>query len=150
MNVYVKYGSTAFDPAIFKPIENEVCFSKPRGGMWSSRIDAKNGWRQWCIDEDFRYYDDNDCFRFKLKDNASVLYLTNANQLSDLPHIESSNRYLRGTHYLDFEKLQKLGFDAIEVTMTNGLYMALYGWDVDSILIMNPDIVVPIKEAILV
>ena len=41
---------------------------------------------------------------------------------------------------LDFEKLSK-DYDAIEVIDIGKFYWALYGWDCNSILIMNPDIV---------
>ena len=41
---------------------------------------------------------------------------------------------------LDFEELKK-EYDAIEVIISDGLYYALYGWDCDSILILNKDIV---------
>lgn len=41
----------------------------------------------------------------------------------------------------DFEKMLADGIDAVEIEIDE-LYYALYGWDCDSILIMNPDIVV--------
>jgi len=43
---------------------------------------------------------------------------------------------------LDFEKLAGI-YDAIDVSISNDpeLHFALYGWDCDSILIMNPDII---------
>lgn len=52
----------------------------------------------------------------------------------------------------DFEKAYYLGIDAIELHLSedespdgmNGLYWLLYGWDCDSILILNPKIVIPI------
>ena len=46
-------------------------------------------------------------------------------------------------NWLDFEKLQER-YDAIEVYIDN-LYWDLYGWDCDSILILNKEIV---KEVI--
>ncbi|MFR3519297.1 MAG: hypothetical protein ACLTT4_12785 [Coprobacillus cateniformis] len=46
---------------------------------------------------------------------------------------------------LDFEELKRQ-YDAIEVNISNdyGLYWKLYGWDCDSILVMNSDVVVEI------
>ena len=43
---------------------------------------------------------------------------------------------------LDFEKLSHK-YDAIEVNISSDdeLYYKLYGWDCDSILVMNPDVV---------
>ena len=47
---------------------------------------------------------------------------------------------------LDFEKLAQ-EYDAIEVLISGdpGLYYELYGWDCDSILIMNPEIIIEEK-----
>ena len=44
----------------------------------------------------------------------------------------------------DFEAILRQGYDAMEIHISEcpSLYSAMYGWDVDSILIMNPDIVV--------
>lgn len=51
---------------------------------------------------------------------------------------------------LDFETLESSGVDAVEVNLSadRNLYYELYGWDCDSILIINPEIIVPIKEEI--
>lgn len=47
----------------------------------------------------------------------------------------------------DFEKIKDMGIDAIQYNLSNdttkdyfqGLYYSLYGWDCDSILILNKD-----------
>lgn len=57
-----------------------------------------------------------------------------------------------GFMYIDFEALMK-DYDAIEVHLSeessckysDSLYWKMYTWDCDSILIMNPDIVVPVS-----
>ena len=45
--------------------------------------------------------------------------------------------------FLDFEKLSK-SYDVIEVNISadRDLYWELYGWDCDSILVMNPSVIV--------
>ena len=83
--IYVHYGHKKFCKEMCEPIENIQLFTKPKGGFWASRIDAKFGWKDWCIDEEFRDIDENDAFRFKLKDDAKVLYINNTNILSTLP-----------------------------------------------------------------
>ena len=49
--------------------------------------------------------------------------------------------------FLDFEKLSK-EYDAIEVNISEcrDLYYSLCGWDCDSILIMNSDIIEEVKQ----
>ena len=54
----------------------------------------------------------------------------------------------------DFEEIMSLGYDAIDYRLSDevgafafdSLYWCLYGWDCDSILILNKDIVIPITE----
>lgn len=143
--IYVHYGHKKFCKEICKPIENIQLFTKPKGGFWASRIDAKFGWKDWCIGQEFRDIDENDAFRFKLKDNTKVLYINNTDILSTLPkaYIKDTNIFI----FLDFEKLSK-EYDAIEVNISEcrDLYYSLCGWDCDSILIMNPDIIEEIKQ----
>ena len=79
-----------------------------------------------------------------------MLFIDDVKQLDDLPKAENPaifenfNLFV----YLDFEKLSQ-EYDAIEITLSEekshkgefwgGLYDKLYGWDCDSICIMNPD-----------
>lgn len=45
---------------------------------------------------------------------------------------------------LDFEKMAKAGFDGMEISISKypQLYWFLYGWDVDSICIWNPKVII--------
>lgn len=142
--VYVHYGNDKFhDP---RPIRNyEYYFTKPHGGFWASRKYGESTWKDWCFKEDFRVYSFDRSIEFTLKDGARVLELSDVNQLDNLP-ILSKEKYggRCPTYDLNFEELVKQ-YDAIEVTNITNLYWALYGWDCNSILIMNPDIV-EVKE----
>ena len=53
--------------------------------------------------------------------------------------------YKRNTPSKDCLKLAEI-YDAVEVSISNDfdLYYQLYGWDCESIVIMNPDIVVEV------
>lgn len=142
MSVYVHYGDKNFDKNKFDEIKNRM-FVKPFGGLWASRMTATFCWKKWCESQRFRLdkYNENNCFEFKLKENAKVLVITESEQLKNLPqqNIEGlSNIFV----CLDFEKLAEQ-YDAIEVLISEDYRLDddLYGWDCDSILIMNKDVV---------
>lgn len=145
--IYVHDGHSNFDINLFKHISCRENFNKPLGGLWASPVDSPYTWEQWCLDNNFNYtigedkYFQGEQFRFKLKDNARLLSITSAKQLDELPQIKNdltSNIY----KILDFKQLEK-EYDAIEVliSMDHQLYWDLYGWDVDSIVVMNPDVI---------
>ena len=139
---YIHYGTTEFSKDKFKEIKNERLFTKPIGGLWASRVDSEYGWKNWIEDEHFRteVYREDNYFKFKLKDEANVLVIDNAKQILDLP--KQKNEFNFSFVCLDFEKLAK-EYDAIEVLISQDgkLYWDLYGWDCDSILIMNKEMV---------
>ena len=151
--IYIHYGHKNFDRDLFTEIKNRDYFVKPHGGLWASRINAEYGWKQLVTDNEFftgKYRDDN-CFKFKLKDGARLLVITNDDQLDTLPQQHTPHSNLVFTTCLDFEKLKE-EYDAIEVLIyedkseiqdnfVDGLYNKLYGWDCDSILVMNKDVI---------
>lgn len=148
MTKYIHYGSTSFQPDKFQPIKNnEWGGTKPIGGMWASPIDAECGWKQWCTSEEF-WLDKLDAnFEFSLSDDARVFHIKSVKDLKKLP--EWKGLFDSTWYCIDFEKAMKQ-YDAIELHLSdeikddylNSLYFRLYGWDCDSILIMNPDIIV--------
>lgn len=138
--IYIHYGHKYFDPDIFVEIEN-VCWNKPIGGLWAYDINAKYGWKNWCKDEDYCECKEENSFRFKLKANSKLLTIKSHNDLCSLP-IEPNvpKEYCNKFLCIDFEKLKKK-YDAIEVLMSEDhrLYRDLYGWDCDSILVLNKE-----------
>lgn len=137
--IYIHYGHATFDPNIFKPIQNKQCWVKPKGGLWASPIDAKLGWKDWCEREEFRECIEENSFRFTLPE-ANIFIIDSVEKLKDLPTISDSIGISIST-LIDFEKCIALGYDAIELNLSADyrLYWDLYGWDCDSILVMNPD-----------
>ena len=142
---YIHYGFTEFDKSQFQPISNAPPFPKPNGGLWASPVDAPYGWAAWCKDENFGDCDPENSFTFALTENARVLTLRRKEDLDDLPKLHKMI-FQPIWVCLDFEALKASGWDAVEVDMSGGgnaLYHPLYGWDCDSIVILNPDIIVP-------
>lgn len=151
MKTYIHYGHTAFIPEQFDPIKNWYGMTKPRGGFWASPKDAENGWKDWCEAESFRKCEESNSFSFTLRDDSNVLIITNTEQVRCIPQ-QNDERFSMPKLWtaLDFETLESSGVDAVEVNLSAdwNLYYELYGWDCDSILIMNPEIIVPAKEEI--
>ena len=140
MKEYIHFGHDHFYREKFQEIKNELYFCKPKGGLWASPIDAKYGWKDWCEAENFRECSQDNSFAFALKDGAKVYHIRSVSDVKDMPQVNTGI----SVYYIpDFEKMLADGWDAIELHMSEcgALYWALYGWDCDCILVLNPGIV---------
>lgn len=137
---YIHYGSSKFDINKFNHINYKDVFPirtiKPYGGLWASPVDSSWNWYDWCICNDFNLKALNEYFKFELKNDAKVLYV---NSIDDIKKYYI-NTY--GHNYIDFEYILFDHYDAMEVTMNSETYHALYGWDVDSLVVFNPDCII--------
>lgn len=140
---YIHYGHKRFDRRLFVPIMNDGCLTKPYGGFWASPVDAKFGWKDWNDDSKFVDCAADNSFTFALSPDANVLVIDNADKLSTLPQMPYDGRGGLPWVSLDFEAIRDSGVDVIEYVLSSDgrLYFAMYGWDCDSILVMNPDII---------
>ena len=144
--VYVHYGDCSFNKEKFKPIQNRKFWTKPIGGLWGSPLDTDWGWKDWCLDENFRVDRLKDSFKFTLMNSARMLSITSPEDFDPLPKLEGSDVF-KSMVCLDFEELCK-NYDAIEVAFGGDLdFETLLGWDCDSILVFNPDVVREIISA---
>ena len=87
-------------------------------------------------------------FLFKLKDEAKILRITKAEQLHNLPLNNSVSKVFKSIFIaLDFEEIKK-EYDAIEVLISEDdqLYWDLYGWDCDSLLVLNKAVIKEMNE----
>lgn len=144
MKKYIHYGHKHFDRRRFEPIRNDGYFGvKPDGGFWASPIDAEYGWRDWNEESKFVDCSKKNSFTFSLAPTANVLVIDNKDKLCELPQ-RPSDGVEPPWFALDFEAIKNSGVDVIEYVLSSDprLYWALYGWDCDSILVMNPDVVV--------
>lgn len=155
--VYRHWGSSKFDIELFDPIKNRYLSNKPFGGLWSSPTkDVDMSWERWSIVNEFRLDKLEEHFDFTIKDNARVLVIKDIKDLDKLPRLKDKNNFIVNTDSMnsniDFEELTK-NYDAIMVWIYrsddqdglvrtfDGIYYRLYGWDVDTLLVLNPDIV---------
>ena len=132
------YSESDYSKAKFNPISDIPFRNKPGGGLWTSPVDSEHSWVDWCESVNFRacdkYYD--------VDFYGKLLTIDNERDLDLLPWIEHEGR-----HFVSFQALCALGFtyDAIHLTakgeretrFSNPL--SLYGWDCETVLILNPN-----------
>lgn len=79
-------------------------------------------------------------FVFSLSERANAVRIHTLSDLDKLPQRKLENH--ADMVAIDFEKCVEQGIDAIELcTLGNGLYWALYGWDCESIIVLNKDVI---------
>jgi hypothetical protein len=137
----IHFGSPAYLPQTVKPIVNDN-WVKPKGGLWTSPIDSNWGWKDWCKSEEFRECKEDNAFILRFKNDAKILVIDGLNDLLKLPmcFIEI------GSYKKEFPNFELLAtqYDAIWLTEKglNETHMSqpinLYGWDCESVLILNP------------
>lgn len=145
---FIHYGHDKFDKNLFIPIIN-VDFVKPVGGLWASPINSRCSWKDWCVSKDFHLPSLNRSFRFKLKNGSRIFVIGDKKSLYFLPIYKDS--YVLGSIYnlsLDFELISK-SYDALWLTdkgkkaTDNPMeYLNLCGWDCESLLVLNPNIII--------
>lgn len=138
----VTYGKgNFFDKSKFQPIKNAPYWNKPSGGLWASPINVKYSWKNWCNIEKFG--DLTTSFEFTITGN--ILKIENSNILNQLSLIsEGIDDYhivlmsdLYNSQLIDFEAVVKSGIDAIWLTEDAIRHKEFYGWDCESVLILN-------------
>lgn len=141
---YIHYGHKKFDRSLFTQPQNRRAFMKPIGGMWASPTDAPFGWKQWCEENHFRECSEDCSFAFTLTESANVCHIRSVSDARLLPQMSKDDLCLEWWVYPDFEELMRRGIDAVELHLSEDwkLYDTLYGWDCDSIVILNPEVIV--------
>ena len=156
--IYRHYGHSKFDKSLFCPISNREFSNKPHGGLWSCPTkDVDVDWKTWSEGNDFSLDRLKEHFDFKIKDSAKILEIKDIKDLDKLPRIRNERirtllEFDRMNSDIDFEELAK-NYDGImvwmyrstdisyETKLFDGMYYRLYGWDVDTLVVFNPDII---------
>lgn len=133
----------------FESITN-IGFIKPNGGLWlapyNKNNEYKSEWHNFLVNEMYIDIKSMKGTIVRIKENAKILVI---DSLDDLKKIfEKYELYLDIPtlfRVLDFEKLSK-DYDAILLTekgqwLTRLSQPNLYGWDIESMLVMNFDII---------
>ena len=156
--VYIHYGSSEYDIArlwyaVLHKRHQYDRFGKPHG-LWASPEKSDLSWKDWCEDNDFCVEKLEKSFKFKLSPNAKILNIYRLKDAYRYIIIEEekfiSNPDLSYTRQkLDLTEIYH-HYDGIEVIMSNDYNNlhnneVFYTWDVDSICVWSPDVIIPVK-----
>jgi hypothetical protein len=147
----IHYGCVKFDKTLFKPIQNRYAINKPTGGFWTSPKNSDRGWKNWCDDANFGECLQVKCTTVTLSANAKILKIDSLLDLINIPYTKTDKYVIFNETVLDYETIA-LHYDAIWLT-AKGLSethlstpMDLYGWDCETVLVMNPDCILTRNE----
>lgn len=138
----IHYGSNQFNIELINQIKNDN-WVKPKGGLWTSPVNSEWGWENWCKSEQFRDCNEKISFKLKLNNDAKIYIIDCFDDLVSAPKITFNLGENYQKQYIDFEELAK-EYDAIWLTIKglNQTHLSypldFYGWDCETILIMNP------------
>lgn len=150
--IFIHYGADHFDKDKFNYVKNAgiggiCCKPYPHTCLWASPIDDQDGWHDWCETNWFHLDRLNKSFKFKLKEKSRVLKVVTLDDLTNFLNKYCDQDEWRSIR-VDFESIAQF-YDALFVKIytedcedfQQQAYWQLYGWDVDSLLIFNPDII---------
>ena len=153
--LYIHYGSNQLIKDKVTEMKREagsnMYINKPDFGLWGSPVDCEFGWKEWCESEDFRTDTLDRYFVFKVKDGDKIFTVRKNDDVSDYlytPHLFTL-KYMFPPKYIDFDKIMK-EYDGMELIHGDN-YMDLhygyfYSWDVDSIVVWNPDVIEVVRK----
>jgi hypothetical protein len=168
--IYVHYGNDHFEKReVDLSIKGFV--TKPlKAAIWGSPENAEFSWRDWSEGEHWNLGALEKSFRFKLKGDSKILFIRSKKDIDELDESLKTNTSAIEKHYsgltsvsslimsmlgsitpekyntIDFAKLRENGIDAVEIEYNGYTRDAFYGWDCDSICVLNPDAVEEVKE----
>lgn len=140
----IHHGHDKFKSECFNPIRNRSHWNKPSGGLWTSPIASTDGWLNWCEDNHFSTGDNSKSFVLEL--NNPKIFTINSPYIDDKYLVEGDKPILDFMKYLNYEMIVDEGYDVIHLT-TSALYdgasimSPFYGWDCETILILNLNII---------
>lgn len=151
---FVHYGCTKFEIGRFDPIsysERNPWGMKPMGGFWASPEGERFcTWKHWCEKEAFhRRCEESNSYRFHLRKGSRVFVVDSKetfDNLVEICEIPDNPALWDPRPRMDYTKLEKLGYKAVLVLLSEygELKHDLFGWDVDSLVVFDPSIIVAV------
>ena len=161
--IYIHYGSKGFNQNLFRE-RRSMLSNKPNCGLWASKLNDEFGWKEWCEQEGYRLDRLIESFKFTISENAKIMQIKGVGVPDELkPYINNGSiqvslfglSFFREGYQkmIDFDRMIEDGYDGIEFTITetpfwnneaeshNVLWDMMYGWDCNSIVIFNADVI---------
>ena len=162
--IYIHYGNNHFEKRDVDLRIKDFVKKPKRAALWGSPEDAEFSWRDWSECEHWNLGSLEKSFRFKLKDGSKILFIRSEKDIDELDEILKTNTSVEESfskltstssmlmslldsitpekyNTIDFAKLQENGIDAVEIEYNGYTHYSFYGWDCDSICVLNPDAV---------
>ena len=143
----IHYGQTEYLIGKFSPVKNGEWVKPEMGGLWTSPVDSSWGWKDWNDSSEFMDCDKDNSITLQLKEGSKVLVIDSLEDLKNAP-LRLTN--LLKKPVMDFELISQ-DYDAIWLTSKGetktrmGYPLSLYGWDCESVLILNPNCCTQVK-----
>lgn len=151
--LFVHYGSAHFDKNRFNEARNRKGIdSKPIGGLWGTPIESQHTWLKWCEENNFRTYDFENCFYFRLDIPSNWTTIHNKEEWKLLPKREDvPDRF----EVIDFETVKREGIGdgyplyAIETAFDDDdeFFDCFQGYDCDSVVVLSDAILIENYDA---
>ena len=154
--VYRHYGDGIFLKEKQEQVLGTRMMKPLGGGIWASPVDSDVTWDVWCSNEHFHEDSLAHHFEFRLRPEARIFVINNDDDFFEFikkypgrptdtfeKKLYSSFDEPREVEcFPDYIKATK-DYDGLEVNISKDprLYHLMYGWDVDSIVIWNYDII---------
>ena len=149
MFVYTRIGVKELTREKFRSIKpDDYKWLKPMGGLWFCEYTPErkfiSQWQEWCIGEMFNHYNVvNDAVVFSISQDARIYVIDTAEDFFDLKKRYSNDPiHDRYSCHLDWYAIS-LDYDVVYVS-AKGIkanYYNMNGWDVESGVILNFDVI---------
>ena len=149
-----RYADDGFDLTRFRSVTNwreTTPVGKPKsGGIWLS---LDGGWERWCEREQMDEWASNGSYQVTLKPDTHILMIASADDMEGLPQAGATKMTYAPVgepiKNFDYERLA-LSWDGICVMAgsNSDLYHSFYGWDCNSLVLLNPDCVESARQLV--
>lgn len=135
--IHFSHSNKLFNIDNIEPIENCKWLNKPNGGLWTSPVNSKYGWKDWNEYSNYLSVDNTiPHVILKLKPNCKILEVNSVKDIDDKFMNKSSGK-------INFEVISKeydvfwLTYKCLNKVELGNPEACFYGWDCETVLLLN-------------